>query len=76
MTMFRMRGNAISVAFSNDEHEVLLRLRFENVENVENVVVETGGGAGGDVPERVGMQAVGHMQALLEKMREVNGAIG
>jgi len=35
MTMFRMRGNAVTVAFSNDDHEVLLQMRFENVSTEE-----------------------------------------
>jgi hypothetical protein len=59
MPMFRMRGNAIQVAFSNDDHVVLLRMRFENVGDEEPV----GGSGGAHVPALV------HMQALLEEMR-------
>jgi hypothetical protein len=79
MTMFRLQGNAIDVAFSNDDNEVLLRMRFENVANVSAAspvggsggahVPQTGGSGGARVPAQARMQALVHMRALLHELR-------
>jgi hypothetical protein len=67
MTMFHMRGNAIDVAFSNDHHEVLLRLRFENVANVS---AASPVGSGGDhVPAEASMQEQEGRMAQTVRMR-------
>ena len=81
MPMFRMRGNAIQVAFSNGKHVVLLRMRFENVAEEASgggsggadvpEMPATGGSGGSDAAQAARRQALVHMQELLEEMEQL-----
>ncbi len=64
MTSFPVRGSAIDVAFSDDDHAVLLRMRFENVADDGS-----GGSGGGHVPAEASMQEQEGGMAQTVRMR-------
>jgi hypothetical protein len=72
MTSFPVRGSAIDVAFSDDDHAVLLRMRFENVADDGS-----GGSGGGHVPEGIMAQTVRmrgrRVRALLARLAALRG---
>jgi hypothetical protein len=75
MTSFPVRGSAIDVAFSDDDHAVLLRMRFENVADDGS-----GGSGGGHVPEGIMAQTVRmrgrRVHALLARLAALGAGAG
>jgi hypothetical protein len=78
MTSFPLRGSAIDVAFSDDDHAVLLRMRFENV--ADDGSGGSGGSGGGHVPGGIMAQTVrmraSRVPALLARLAALGAGAG